>query len=385
VSDQLLTVVFLLSAGQGLFLGLALLFSKSGNCIANRYLGLFTLLIAITLVDFSFGDADAEPFAFLFRSVFWPRDFLFGPVLFFYVREMCVPGRYRLLPFQWMHFLPGAIHAAIYWLMPLFNGLLHQAILKAEFDGATAYGEDWLGVESIVAVLHFGLYLWLSIKILNLHDARIKASFSNIEKINLQWLRRLLWGVSAIFVFWVLEDLFSFPLNDMVYTLLGTSMVVLIFSMSYLGLRQPVIFIGNTASLNPPAKITDNKDTTKYQTSSLSPELSKGLLDELQDLMLKQRPYLDSQLSLPYLAQELKVSINYLSQVINEQLDQNFFDFVNGYRIEEAKKRLMNDERKENILTIATESGFNSKSSFYTAFKKHTSMTPGEFRKRKGA
>ncbi|MEJ2622097.1 MAG: helix-turn-helix domain-containing protein [Candidatus Thiodiazotropha sp.] len=83
------------------------------------------------------------------------------------------------------------------------------------------------------------------------------------------------------------------------------------------------------------------------------------------------RPYLDSQLSLPGLAQQLDVSVNQLSQIINEQLQQNFFDFVNKYRIAEAKAQLQAvDQRHRNILTVATDVGFNSKTAFYTAFKK---------------
>lgn len=98
--------------------------------------------------------------------------------------------------------------------------------------------------------------------------------------------------------------------------------------------------------------------------------------------MVANKPYLEGDLVLPQLAQQLGISANYLSQVINEQLKVNFYDFVNGYRVEEAM-RLMRDTAKEkaNILNIALDSGFNSKSAFYTAFKKATSMTPTQFRK----
>jgi len=203
----------------------------------------------------------------------------------------------------------------------------------------------------------------------------------------LRWLRRLLFGVIAVYVVWVLEEFISelFGLEDTFFLLLGISMVVLIYAMSYLGLRQPVIFTGEVTQ---EAKETPEglSDDTKYKTSSLSPILSEGLLDELKQLMITDKLYLDSKLSLPRLADELKVSVNYLSQVINEQLNQNFFDFVNSYRIEEAKARLADEKSKnDNILTIATDAGFNSKSAFYSAFKKHTGMTPGEFRKRGNA
>jgi AraC-like DNA-binding protein len=94
------------------------------------------------------------------------------------------------------------------------------------------------------------------------------------------------------------------------------------------------------------------------------------------------KPYLEGDLVLPQLAQQLGISANYLSQVINEQLHVNFYDFINGYRVEEAKGLIRNAGPKNtNILNIALDSGFNSKSAFYTAFKKATSMTPTQYRK----
>lgn len=104
-------------------------------------------------------------------------------------------------------------------------------------------------------------------------------------------------------------------------------------------------------------------------------------MTELDTHMQTDRAYLDNQLSLPQLAERLDVSVNYLSQTINQQTEKNFFDYVNGYRVEEAKQ-LFNDgtQQPQSILDIAMNAGFNSKSAFYTAFKKHTGMTPGAYR-----
>ncbi|MES9930149.1 MAG: helix-turn-helix domain-containing protein, partial [Candidatus Thiodiazotropha sp. 6PDIVS] len=74
-------------------------------------------------------------------------------------------------------------------------------------------------------------------------------------------------------------------------------------------------------------------------------------------------------------------SPNYLSQVINEQSGYNFFDFINRYRVDEAKRCLTTPSGQSNVLSIALDSGFNSKSAFYTAFKRHTGQTPSQYRK----
>ena len=82
------------------------------------------------------------------------------------------------------------------------------------------------------------------------------------------------------------------------------------------------------------------------------------------------------------MAEQLRISTNYLSQVINEKFDKNFFDFINDYRVEEAKSMLADSTKAGlSIITIANDAGFNSKSSFYTAFNKHVGTTPSEFRK----
>ncbi|HEY3026570.1 MAG TPA: helix-turn-helix domain-containing protein, partial [Pyrinomonadaceae bacterium] len=110
-------------------------------------------------------------------------------------------------------------------------------------------------------------------------------------------------------------------------------------------------------------------------------ERGDAYLKRLLDLMEKERPYTDGDLTLQKLAKTLAISPHHLSQMINEQLNQNFFDFINLYRIEEAKRMLVDPTRKHySILAISEAVGFNSKSAFNAAFKKHTHMTPSEFR-----
>ncbi|MET0056777.1 MAG: helix-turn-helix domain-containing protein, partial [Candidatus Thiodiazotropha sp. 6PLUC10] len=174
--------------------------------------------------------------------------------------------------------------------------------------------------------------------------------------------------------------------------------------MGYMGLRQPAIFTQapSTAQSNsltdpikadpspPPESETDTPDKSrtvqtdeveKYKRSALDNETSTLLYQELQQHMDQERAYLDSKLTLPQLASQLSISANYLSQVINEQSGYNFFDFINRYRVEEAKRSLTSHSDQGNVLSIALDSGFNSKSAFYTAFKRHTGQTPSQYRK----
>ena len=98
--------------------------------------------------------------------------------------------------------------------------------------------------------------------------------------------------------------------------------------------------------------------------------------------METEKPYLDGKLSLKKVATDLGISTNYLSQVINENLNKNFFDFVNEYRVEMVKEMIIDPSNKNyTLLAIAYDCGFNSKSSFNSIFKKHTGLTPTEYQK----
>ncbi|MCU0285813.1 MAG: helix-turn-helix domain-containing protein [Acidobacteria bacterium] len=120
----------------------------------------------------------------------------------------------------------------------------------------------------------------------------------------------------------------------------------------------------------------------KYKTSALLPETVEEVLPRLIQLMEKEKVFLKADINLKSLAQRLNVHYNYLSQIINEKLNHSFNDFINSYRIEEAKKKLLAPgENDKTILDIAYDTGFYSKSVFNTAFKKFTGMTPSEFKK----
>jgi AraC-like DNA-binding protein len=170
--------------------------------------------------------------------------------------------------------------------------------------------------------------------------------------------------------------------------------VAVIFALGYLGVRQPGIFsaLQDQAQSHTAEQASDSvaRDSVtavpvsrdKYRKSALTSSQSETILHTLQKVMAQQKPYLDSDLNLPKLAEILEISSHHLSQVINERLEVNFFDFVNRHRVEEAKKQLAKVQRRRpNILTIALDAGFNSKSAFYTAFKRHTEMTPSQFRR----
>lgn len=393
----LFSIIMLLGSAHGLFLALALVNTKSGSKTGHFFLALLTLAFAIDLGHEFLYQSRYLLNALMLAYVDPIINFVYGPSLYLYVRALTEGSDFKLKGTGWLHFLPVAIGIAVSLLLP---DLSPEQFTKLFYDDEVAVGREEGIVQSAISsiamasVISLGTYLVLSIRRLMRHAKRIRQQFSSIERVTLNWLRNLLIAISVLYLILIFGGFFAqtFGLNESINNLLYLMIVTVIYAMGYLGLRQPVIFTGpaldaDNSSKAPVQQINEENtgislDTDiKYKTSSLDSEMSAALRTELQHYMEVERPHLDSKLTLPQLAKQIGISPNYLSQVINEQYKKNFFDFINDYRVEEAK-RLLTDSTKANlsIVSVAYESGFNSKSAFYTAFKKNAGITPTNFR-----
>jgi len=118
----------------------------------------------------------------------------------------------------------------------------------------------------------------------------------------------------------------------------------------------------------------------KYQRSGLKKEDVANYVNKIGKYMIIEKPYLNRELTIFDLSDQLKIPRHILSEVINEHMGKNFYHLVNEYRVNEVKERMKSDEYKQlTILAIAFDSGFNSKSSFNTIFKEQTDQTPSEY------
>lgn len=122
----------------------------------------------------------------------------------------------------------------------------------------------------------------------------------------------------------------------------------------------------------------------KYSTSALSDSQKNDLIIRINALMEHDKFFTKNNLSVDDIAKSLETNSKYISQIINETYNKNFYNYINHFRIEEAKRMLVSDlNEKYSIMGIAQSVGFLSKSSFNTAFKKHTGLTPSEFKAQK--
>jgi YesN/AraC family two-component response regulator len=150
----------------------------------------------------------------------------------------------------------------------------------------------------------------------------------------------------------------------------------LLFLIVYSGLRHQFLF--TIKSITKEEFMTYNNE--KYKTSNLSKRDSKIIFQKLVQLMRSEKYYLKEDLSLSQLADLTEIPYRDLSQIINENADLNFYNFINQYRVDEAKRLLLQiSNNNRTILDICFEVGFNTKATFNAAFKKFTNKTPSQF------
>ena len=240
-------------------------------------------------------------------------------------------------------------------------------------------------------------YLIKIIKRLQHYRNQLKQVFASTETKEIRWLSGLLLFVGIAWAFAAINLLLDnlFITSEYIQDIFQSVLLITVCFVATWGLRQKPGFeeLFSTEAMGfdqEGSLVTNNKsnhvespdtaDSEKYKRSALTIEMAENIAQKLEAAMTSEQLYLDANLSLPKLAKHIHTSPNYISQTLNENLATNFFDYVNHKRIVAAQKLLLESELT--VLDIAMQVGFNSKSAFYSAFKKHTRYTPSEFKKR---
>lgn len=303
-----------------------------------------------------------------------------GPFLYLYVKQQTSQSSFLLR--DYLHFLPlvlGNLLFASFYMAPFSERL---GIVIHEGQG---YGVEML-IRSYGVYLSGIIYVSLSLWILYRYRKNMVQQFSNIEKINFNWLLYLIIWIIIIwfFVLVIQKDSFIYATTTFFILWLG-----------YFGIKQVQVFHQPHLSGND-YLVYENRDTDYFQEEVNSDEIEKkyknsGLTDSTIDaihsrliqLLDEEKPYVNPNLTLNELAKMLHVHPNYLSQVINSKEEKNFYELINKKRIDEFVKKLEDPENKQyTLIAIAYECGFNSKASFNRNFKKYFDVTPSEYQKK---
>jgi AraC-like DNA-binding protein len=361
-----------------------ILITKRGKTEADQILAIWLVIIGIHLAFFYLFIADKNHLFPYLLGLDLPFPLLHGPLLYLYteaVTNQVATRRFRIL-----HFVPVFL---VYLLFLRF-------ILSPAEHKIFVYKNNGIGYETMtgglfVAIIISGIvYVALSLRLLARHKRIIQNEFSYAEKINLAWLRYLIYGIAVIWIVVIFGD-------DMATY---STVVVFIIMLGYFGIKQVGIFTQQgpyeSKSFNEVAEPTsvstdirrleepgvEERKKGKYLKSSLSTDSAENIYRGLTQLMTEKKPYTNPELTLDELAQTLNVHRNNLSQVINTYEQKSFYDYINLKRVEEFKRIVsLPESQKFTLLGLANNSGFNSKTSFNRNFKNATGVSPTEYLK----
>ncbi|MDN3593956.1 helix-turn-helix domain-containing protein [Zunongwangia endophytica] len=230
--------------------------------------------------------------------------------------------------------------------------------------------------------LHLQAIIYLTAGFIVLNKARklFLENYSSSTIATYKWLFQLLLFTSLLYVVALIKNILKYYGEVAIFNNAQTIVVLFVLGIVcwYVlkALRYPNLFSGVDSKLTLTPNLADENNNTGQDPNY------NNQIENLISYMETEKPYLNPSLSLRNLADQMGMNSRELSIIINQKLNQHFFDFVNGYRIKEAMNILVDPTKKdETVLEILYEVGFNSKSSFNTAFKKHTGKTPTEYRK----
>ncbi|WP_046757117.1 helix-turn-helix domain-containing protein [Kordia jejudonensis] len=306
----------------------------------------------------------------------------------FFLRQFLVPWYMFIMPMFYMfliHYLK---------IQERVKGFLHIAItlfvielIARTFFIINATENDVLAIKQYTSIEEianatFAIVLFVKCLRIVFKQSKLLDFIANYDDI--KWLKRFLILGGFVITFWIIAIVLNNYFNDLrAYYPLRLATSILLYWIGYQGffrytlVNDRILLRGKLAELKPE---TTQKEVP--QTDSNLSEKHQQSFSTIAAYIVNEQRFLDTSLSLEQLSDELNISAGHLSKLINSYSDYNFSDYINSLRIAQAKA-LLKDDNFDNytVVAIGLECGFNSRSTFYTAFKKFTDQTPSEYRK----
>ena len=360
-------MLYLLACGGVLVLAF-LLSTLRVNRLANTWLGVFLACFACVLLD-----RGLPPNYPTLPGWLELTRLAMAPAFYLSVVHFTAPNRPARRR-DALHFLPWLL----FLLLLLPHLLTGQVLIRPVPSWAVAATRLLVFATPKLQATAYWLAAYLA---LNRHQRQLPQLTAQLEPRDLQWLKHLLWGAALLMLLWGNE---LFLHINWVLALTPVGYLATVFYLAYVALRQPEVFAFSAPVREQIQELwqeaTPVLPTTPAKQERLSPSQVAFWQQRLQQLLETQKPYLAADLSLPVLAEQIGLSTHELSYVLNEGVGVNFFQFINAYRVEEAKRLLCSPQHQHlSIVGIAFEAGFSSKTTFNTTFKKVTGLTPSQF------
>ena len=371
-----ISILLILGMGQCIFLLGTILLGKKPIKTANIFLSVLLLSFLWYQVEFFLLRNTLDAQILFIYSTRYGSWLLLGPLIYLYTQALVEAG------FKWqnkylLHFIPFVVFTLI--LPLLLDGLItNRSVDYGMLTVFDAYNRETLTFRHylyatvfLFQFLHAMLYLFVSYRSLLNQGKSTQRQVPVAERI--QTLRYLYLSVLVIillcsgFIAYIFLTTYWRRNMDYIYVL---PLFILVFGLAYRAMRYPDSVWWNK----------EDGPKEKYQKSGLTLTAREIYRQKLMEKVEHEKIYRDNSLRLADLAAALEMPVHHLSQLINEDLNQNFFDFINSFRIKEAQEKIILGKEKT-LMEVAYAVGFNSKNAFNSAFKKHVGMTPSAFKK----
>lgn len=376
-----------------------LLFRKSvlQETRSDKWLSLFLVLCILYITPWMVGFGgwyDNQPYRDILFYVPFQQLYFIGPVIFFYIQSLLNPS-FRFGKKEWLHFLPGII----YLLFCLVMWVTDKLVLREYFflaGGTDPDFDTWYQLTGFVSML---FYFFLSLRYYNLYKKLMFQVISYADTVLFRWIRHFLLAFFIMLcirsLFFVLGEFMNLWYAETWWYFLAFALLFYYIAISGYAnsVESKVAFLPNLFEYRPALLIskvtseeiaTEETEIIEISDISFQKEGDESLVNEWKEKILgfihKEKAYENPELSLTQMARQLNTNPSLLSKMINRGFGMNFNDFINQLRIEAVKQLIEKGEhKKQTLLALAFECGFNSKATFNRAFKKAIGQTPREF------
>jgi len=367
VPESILVSVYFAGAIFALFFASLLVRREKPDRRSNRFLAAFISIIGILLLDQRGLLTDGYAEINFLIGLAWPLTALLMPLLYLYAYTLAFKNKLKW--YQYSHFVICVMYFIL--LLPFYFSSPDNKM--AIIYGDLPYGYKLWQVPFVSMFMSGQMifYTYFTVRLIRRHNKKLEDSLSNTSGINLNWIKSLFAG----FLLTLLVSTFSglgpeaFDRSQMIMHLLFIALTIFL---AFKALQQQSVE-GNFDPLNEDSQ-------PQYHTSKLDSDTAIALKSQLEKVMAEQFLWKQENLKLDDLARAAGIKNHNLSQILNTCFKQNFYEFINSYRIKEYCEQIKQNP-KLSTTELVFRIGFNSRTAFYRAFRRLNGMTPSEWRK----
>jgi AraC-like DNA-binding protein len=375
-------VIIFLGVFQGLLLSWFFIKNSGGNRRSNLFQGLLLVSLALAIFEEWLNNTGLIVRVLFLTNFSESLNFTFAPLFYFYIYTSLNPDSKRK---AWIHFIPfffWTVYMIFQFIQP--DAMKYNSYLQTKHPDweYLPYGDqvsdDPLGIRVYVnqlMLLQFAVYITMAVVTVVMKFRSAGESFFRTDNTLLKVLRNSVLHILVLITIMIITKIYFGMRSDVGGYFVASYVSFMIYATTWQILNRSDFFDSPGSFFSFPA--------VKYRKSSLSDENKEQILKKITREMEANSYFTNNLASLAGLARQINESPHHVSQVINEKMNRNFFEMLAWYRVEHAKKLIRQDKQgKITVEELAELVGYNSKSSFNSAFRKYTTKTPSEYRKK---